>query len=145
MLPFVPRKVAKALASRKNDLLAGPSSVSVNASSTSAEHVSFKEATTSNNLAVPEATEQEATNSESRWKGKAKDDVPSRTLSEDDCIALLCLALSEHALWLDSDLRWRVESSDEGCEYPCTTARSHYPNSAMQSYLYYTSFLAPRT
>lgn len=47
-------------------------------------------------------------------KGKEKDKSP---LSEEDYLTLVSLSLSDYALYSDSDLRFKVDTAEEGCTH----------------------------
>ncbi|TCD61397.1 hypothetical protein EIP91_008518 [Steccherinum ochraceum] len=106
MLPFIPRKVAR------------------NAAKTQVQTPRSKptdDATTSEQVAGPsQIHSQTPANIDAvtlpPLKGKEREVDPSRpnTLSDDAYAALLKLSLSDHALWLDANLRRVVESSSEG-------------------------------
>ena len=128
MLPFVPRKVAKALQSKQNAASGHPATPqpSVQAHALTGNRPSTASTTLEARHAEPSTSqEHRAVNPERKWKGKARDDGTSAILSEDTCLVLLCLTTSAHAFGLDSEMRWRVESSDDGCEY-CSLYRRMY-------------------
>lgn len=107
MLPFVPRKVAKALSSRGHE-----ASTSTPATSTSSStQPSVKHAP------INTAKQPETSSVEAKKAGKTTQDVSSSSLAEEDFVSLLWLALSPHAVWSDPDLRREIEQADEGCEW----------------------------
>ncbi|KAI0690860.1 hypothetical protein BC835DRAFT_1362779 [Cytidiella melzeri] len=114
MLPFLPRTVAKALSTQKN---AGSTSSSATPSSNHVlATVTQGPPTLSTTVSQqPESGPARRDTTSRSWKGKATDVVKaSGILSDEEYAALFCLAMSEHALWSDPDLRRTLEHSDEG-------------------------------
>ncbi|KAI0092126.1 hypothetical protein BDY19DRAFT_884425 [Irpex rosettiformis] len=114
MLPFVPRKVARTLRSQKIG------------ASTSSSSASAQESKKPIPLVAPEAR-QDVPNTnlgaqsdpkgepQAQWKGKGRERSGfAGTLQGEHYVALLRLAVSEHALWSDPDLRRNLEHSDDG-------------------------------
>ena len=97
MLPFVPRKVARA------SKTAGGGA----ASSSQTRHNS----TPANPLSQVAAAD---IGQQTDVKGKGK--ATGLVLPAEDCYTLLCLALSDHAIWSDAHLRSRLVNASDGCK-----------------------------
>ena len=107
MLPFIPRKVARSLPKKAEQPVATTSTTSPGANSLSRQHPvqpADVEEPISDTLPSQDATTL-------KGKGKEKDTA----VSSEDCVTLLLLSVSDYALWSDSDLRWTMESAEEGC------------------------------
>jgi hypothetical protein len=103
---FVPRKVAKTVKTHASVSNATPTFVRDSSSSSTAGPAAHK---------LPGETSL-TTTATANWKGKAKaEDASSKPLPSEDYAILLCLVLSDHALWSDPDLRRTIEQRAEKC------------------------------
>ncbi|KAI0717963.1 hypothetical protein C8Q72DRAFT_789418 [Fomitopsis betulina] len=94
MFPFVPRKVARA--SKAAGASAGSSQI---------RHGVIPASSASQGAAADRGQQIDV-----KGKGKAVDSGPSAQ----DCYILLCLALSDHAIWSDEHLRSRLVNAPDG-------------------------------
>ncbi|KAI0340845.1 hypothetical protein BDW22DRAFT_1378284 [Trametopsis cervina] len=115
MLPFVPRKVAKALKSKKDATSTSTAGDAHNASKTQHESTSSQLKPSEPGQSLhPQLSSAPKEAGNPGWKGKGKEGGNVVALSEEDYTALLRLSMSEHALWADPDLRRNLEYSDDG-------------------------------
>src|ERR1700691_1409735 len=105
---FVPRKVAKSAKAQVSVTNVSPSFVEGSSNSLAG------------GLAVQKPSGQSplTTTVKDNGKGKAKAvDASAKSLASEDYAILVCLALSDHALWSDPDLRRTIEQHTENCMY----------------------------
>jgi hypothetical protein len=105
---FVPRKVAKTARTHALVSNAAPTFASVSSSSSTVGPIAHK----------PPRQSTPTTTARGNSKGKTKiEDASSKSLPSEDHALLVCLALSDHALWSDPDLRRTIEQHAEKCKY----------------------------
>ena len=100
---FLPRKVAKSAKAQAPVNIASPSFVQGSSSSLSVQ-----------GPAVHKPSGKSTTVKDNR---KGAVDGSAKALASEDYAILGCLALSDHALWSDPDLRRRIEQHTENCTY----------------------------
>ncbi|KIM75201.1 hypothetical protein PILCRDRAFT_13765 [Piloderma croceum F 1598] len=101
---FVPRKVAKTARTHALVSNAAPTFVSDSSSSSTVGPAAHK----------PPRQSPRTITARGSSKGKTKiEDAPSKSLPSEDYALLVCLALSDHALWSDPDLRRTIEQHAE--------------------------------
>lgn len=105
---FVPRNVAKTAKALPSASHAPPSFVQARSSSSTVDHTVHKPSEKS--PYVPFAQDN----------GKGKSKAPTKSLPNEDYAILVCLALSDHALWSDPDLRRTIEQDTERCTFLST-------------------------
>jgi hypothetical protein len=111
MLNFVPRKVAKALRSQNNAVIPPSHSVSLT------NHVVLEPHHRPPLDGTQSKTAEEVENKSASSKGKGKDTAGTlSTTTSEDHVILFRLAMSEHALWSNPDIRRKLEHSAEGCK-----------------------------
>lgn len=112
MLPFVPRKVAQKAVKTQ---VQPPRSQHTD-DATRPEQIAGPSGVASSSNVVPEANTQNLATASLKGKGR-ETNASKPLLSADAFASLLCLSLSDHALWLDASLRRSLETSEEGCKW----------------------------
>jgi hypothetical protein len=106
---FVPRKVAKSTKTHTPVSNASPTWSAIVQGSSAVGPVTLHKSLEQSPL---------TTNAKDSSKGKDKAVAPSgKSLPSDDYLILICLALSDHALWSDPNLRRAIEQHHERCTY----------------------------
>lgn len=101
---FIPRKVAATRASAASSGKVASATIAKTTVQPRADtHVSLKQSM------------QSSDGKNKQTSVKAKSNTGESKLSEKDCAVLISLALSDHAIWADPDLRRTIEQNNENC------------------------------